>query len=304
MLKKTLLKLGIRFLSFISRLPFWALYILSDILYGVLYYVIKYRRKVVQENLKNSFPEKSQEELDAIEKAYFKYLADLIVEIIKSITISEKELMRRVIVTNPELIQSYFAQGKSIIAVSGHYCNWEFAALNFGCNNDKKFLIIYKPLSNQIFNDLFVMIRSRFGGIPVPMNQTMRKMVQLKNEQTVSVLVGDQTPLKGDTNYFTTFLNQPTAVFLGIEKLAVQMDDVVVFYDMKRVARGYYSYTLVPLIDDAKKTAPYEITEAHVRHLEGMIIKEPQYWLWSHRRWKFKPELVKPLTSPALADIV
>ncbi|MHB8208634.1 lysophospholipid acyltransferase family protein [Mucilaginibacter sp.] len=299
MLKKTLPKLVIHFLSFISRLPFWALYILSDILYVVLYYVIKYRRKVVQENLKNSFPEKSPEERSAIEKAYFKYLADLIMEIIKSITISEKELKRRVIVTNPELLQSYFAQGKSVIAVSGHYCNWEFAALNFCFNDDKKFLIVYKPLSNQSFDDLFVMIRSRFGGIPVPMNQTMRKMVQLKNEQTVSVLVGDQTPVKGDTNYFTTFLNQPTAVFLGIEKLAVLMDDVVAFYDMKRVARGYYSYTLVPLIDEAKKTAPYEITEAHVRHLEGMITKEPQYWLWSHRRWKYKPESVKPLTSAA-----
>jgi KDO2-lipid IV(A) lauroyltransferase len=123
------------------------------------------------------------------------------------------------------------------------------------------------------------------------MKLTMRKMIEHKNELTATVLMGDQTPVKEDTNYFTTFLNQPTAVFLGIEKLAKMMDKVVVFYDMKRVKRGYYTYELILLTDDPKNTTEYEITEAHVKYLEAVIKKEPQYWLWSHRRWKFKPNV-------------
>jgi len=292
MIKTLLLRLSVFLLSLLSLLPFSILYSIADALFIMLYYVIKYRRKVVMENLSNSFPEKSKNELKNIEKEFFKYLCDLIMEIIKTITISEKEMRRRVVVTNPELVQQYFAKGKSIIAVSGHYCNWEYAAMNFCFHNDKKFMIVYKTLSSPVFNKLFIKVRGRFGGIPVAMNQVMRKMVEYKNELTVTVLVGDQTPARTEVNYFTTFLNQPTAVFSGIEKLAKQMDNVVVFYDMKRLKRGYYSYTLVPLIENTKETAPYEITEAHVRYLENMIKKQPQYWLWSHRRWKFKPTVV------------
>ncbi len=290
MIKKGLLRLGIFFLYLTSLLPFWFLYIVADILFLMLYYVIHYRRKVVQENLLNSFPEKSQQERDRIEKEYFKYLADLIVETIKTISISEKEIKRRVTPVNPGVLDKYFEQGKSVIAVSGHYCNWEYAALNFCFYDDKKFIIVYKPLSNDIFDNFFYKIRSRFGGIPVAMSQTVRKMVEYKNEQTVTVLVGDQTPVKAEANYFTTFLNQQTPVFLGIEKMAKMMDDVVLFYDMKRIKRGYYSYELVPIAENAKQTEPYEITKAHVKYLECIIKKEPQYWLWSHRRWKFKPE--------------
>lgn len=290
MIKKGLFRTGIFFLYLISLLPFWILYLIADFLFIVLYYLIGYRRNVTQENLRNAFPEKTQKERNHIEKEYYKYLADLIMETIKSITISEKEIQRRVIPTNPEAVKNYFAQGKSVLAVGGHYCNWEWAALNFCFYDEKKFMIIYKPLSNMIFDAFFYKSRSRFGGIPVSMKQTMRKMIEYKNEVTVSVFLGDQTPVREDTNYFTEFLNQPTAVFLGIEKIAKMIDSVVIFYDMHRVKRGYYTYTIVPLVENAKETAPYEITNAHVKYLETMINREPQYWLWSHRRWKFKPE--------------
>jgi KDO2-lipid IV(A) lauroyltransferase len=115
-------------------------------------------------------------------------------------------------------------------------------------------------------------------------------MVEYRKELTVSVLVGDQTPVMHEVTYFAKFLNQPTAVFLGIEKIAKTIDAAVVFYDMKRVKRGYYTYTLVPLTENPKQTAEHEITDMHVQYLDGMIRKEPQYWLWSHRRWKFRPE--------------
>jgi KDO2-lipid IV(A) lauroyltransferase len=290
MVKKGFIRLGILFLYLTSLLPFWFLYIISDVLFVIIYHIVHYRRAVVQQNLANTFPEKTEKERQDIERKYYHYLADLIVETVKMITVSEKQIQKRVVATNAELVHEYFAKGKSIIAVAGHYCNWEMAALNFNFVTDKRFMIVYKPLNNEIFNDFFIRIRSRFGGQPVAMKQTMRKMVEYRKELTVSVLVGDQTPGVNEVNYFTTFLNQPTAVFLGIEKISKTIDAAVVFYDMKRVKRGYYTYTLVPLTENPKQTAEHELTEMHVQYLEGMIRKEPQYWLWSHRRWKFKPE--------------
>ncbi|SEO81958.1 lysophospholipid acyltransferase family protein [Mucilaginibacter sp. OK283] len=290
MVKKGLIRLGILFLYLTSLLPFWFLYLISDVLFVIIYHIVHYRRAVVQQNLANAFPEKTEKERHDIERKYYHYLADLIVETVKMITVSEKQIQKRVVATNAQLVHEYFAKGKSIIAVAGHYCNWEMAALNFNFVTDKRFMIVYKPLNNEIFNDFFIQIRSRFGGQPIAMKQTMRKMVEYRKELTVSVLVGDQTPGVNEVNYFTTFLNQPTAVFLGIEKISKTIDAAVVFYDMKRVKRGYYTYTLVPLTENPKQTAEHELTEMHVQYLEGMIRKEPQYWLWSHRRWKFKPE--------------
>ena len=151
-------------------------------------------------------------------------------------------------------------------------------------------MIVYKPLSNAIFDRFFYRIRSRFGTIPVAMKQTLRKVVEFKNEQTAIALLGDQTPSREELNYFVDFLNQKTPVFLGPEKLAKLMNSVVLYYDMVRLKRGYYNYTLIPLFEEPNKTEPYQITNTHVKHLENIINREPQYWLWSHRRWKFKPE--------------
>ena len=290
MINKGLSRLSLLFLYLISLLPFWLLYLISDLLFVVLYHIIGYRRKVVQENLRNSFPERTETERKQIEKNYFKYLADLIVETIKMISISKEELQRRVVITNPEVIDRYAKQNKSITAVAGHYCNWEWAGLEFSV--DSRLFFIYKPLSSKSFDDFFIKVRSRFGGIAVAMKQTMRTMVAHRNEFTVTVFAGDQTPIQAEANYFTDFLNQPTPVFLGIEKIAKLIGSAVIFYDMKRVKRGYYTYTIVPLVEDSKNSAPYEITEAHVKYFEMMIKREPQYWLWSHRRWKFKPETV------------
>ncbi len=288
MINKGLSRLGIFFLYLVSLLPFWLLYVISDFLFVVLYYVIGYRRNVVQENLQNSFPEKSIAERADIEKKYFKYLADLIVETIKMISISKEELQRRLICTNPEVVANYKAAGKSVTAVAGHYCNWEWAGTEFSI--DTPLFVIYKPLTSHVFDKFFIKVRTRFGAIAVAMKQTLRTMVSHKNEFTVTVFAGDQTPIREQKNYFTQFLNQPTAVFQGIEKIAKLIDSAVIFYDIKRVKRGYYTYTIVPLIENSKESAEHEITEAHVKYLEGMIKREPQYWLWSHRRWKFKPE--------------
>jgi len=290
MLKNAADSIGIFFWYLASLLPFWFLYLVSDVIYLFLYYITGYRKKVVRENLQNSFPEKSTDERRKIEKQYFRYLGDLFVETVKMISISEKELRKRMYITNPEIVDHYFNQGRSIIAAAGHYGNWEMSALAFGMLTEKKTIIVYKSLSNPAFDFFLNKQRARFGSMLVSMKQTLRTIIALKDELTISVLASDQTPVKHEITYFTTFLNQPTAVFLGIEKIAKMVNSVVLFYRIDVVKRGYYTYTLVPLIENPKDTEQYEITNTHVAYLDKQIKETPQYWLWSHRRWKFKPE--------------
>ena len=290
MIKKAVSYIGIFFLYLLSLMPFWFLYLISDVLCLLVYHIIGYRRKVVEQNLQNAFPEKSAEERKKIEQKFYHHFCDLVVETIKAISISPKQLGKRIVATNPELANKILSNDRKVIAVAGHYCNWELLALGITSITRKKFLIIYKPLSNKVFDHFFINTRSRFKGIPVAMKLVLRKMVELKNEPFMTVLLGDQTPVRHEATYFTNFLNQPTPVFLGVEKMARSFDCEVYFCDMRKVKRGYYTYTAVPLIEDAKAAAPHEITRAHVQYLEKVIREEPEYWLWSHRRWKFNPE--------------
>jgi KDO2-lipid IV(A) lauroyltransferase len=291
MIKKGFSSLGVGFLYLLSLLPYFILYLIADIIFVVIYYIIRYRRKVVQENLANAFPEKTLNERQSIEKKYFHFLADLIMETIKLKTLSAEETIKRVEVRDDALLTNEaFKQGKSIIAAVGHYGNWESGCLRMGLVKERPCIIAYKPLSNPIFDQYFLELRSRFGAIMVTMKGTFRKVVEYRKQVTITVLAGDQTPARDEATYFTNFLNQPTAVFLGVEKLAKATDSLVVFCDVRRVKRGYYSCTFVPLFDNPKLTAEYEITNAHVQYLDKVIREEPEYWLWSHRRWKFKPE--------------
>ena len=278
------------FLKIISLLPFWLLYLISDLLYFFLYYIFKYRRKVVQTNLANAFPEKSQDERKGIEKRFYSFLADMMLESIKSISISPKELKERYKFENLEEITKYLEDGRSVIAVSGHYGNWEWGPLSIPSEFKNDVLVVYKPLSDKKFDFKINSIRSRFGAIMVSMKMTLRKVAEYKNIPHVLVLVGDQTPTREESQYFTTFLNQPTAVFLGIEKIAVKANDAVIYFSIKRIKRGYYKSVVKPLVEFPKKTKKYEITNAHTLELENLIREKPEYWLWSHRRWKFKPE--------------
>lgn len=290
MINRGFSRLGIYFLYLVSLLPFAILYLLADFIYVLLYHVTGYRRETIRKNLLNSFPEKSIEEYRVIEKKYYAYLADLIVESIKTISIGEKELQKHFQILNPELLESYFNKGKSVLGVLGHYGNWEMAALIMGFVTDKKRLVIYKPLNNPVFDAFFKHTRSRFGTTLIPMKSTMRMLAAYRNEPKITVFVSDQTPVRHETQYFTQFLNQPTAVFLGIEKMAKITKDPVVFCDIKVIKRGHYTCTFVPLVLNPQETATHEITDNHVRYLEEVIRREPQYWLWSHKRWKFKPE--------------
>lgn len=292
MIIKGLSRIGVFFLYLISLLPFWILYTISDVLYVVLYRIIGYRRGVVRENLANSFPEKTTIERQIIEKKYYRYLCDLIVETIKTLSISRKEVMRRMLpatIHTNQLVADIFAQGKSILGVAGHYGNWEFAALSCSMMTEEERIVVYKPLANQVFDQLFNKSRSKFGAETVAMKDILRKLVRIKDKRSFTVLLSDQTPVQESVQYFTNFLNQPTAIFLGVEKLAKTLNSAVVFCDIKCIERGYYTYNFIPLTLDPKNTAEYEITNMHVAHLEKTIREIPQYWLWSHKRWKFKP---------------
>lgn len=290
MIVKALTKVAIFFLYLLSLLPFWVLYLISDAVFILLFYVTRYRRKVVQQNLLNAFPEKTEIERAQIERQFYSYLADLMLEAIKLITISEKQLKKHFTLNNPELLDTFFNQQKSVLGALGHYGNWEMSAQILGFSTEKKKLFIYKPLENEVFDTFLKKLRSRFGSVPVAMKATLRTLVTLKNEPKLTVFVSDQTPVREETQYFTQFLNQPTAVFLGIEKMAKMTNDPVVFCDIRVVKRGYYSCTFVPLIIEPKMSSEHEITIMHVQYLEKVIREVPQYWLWSHKRWKFKPE--------------
>ncbi len=290
MLKSVCSRAIIGLLYLLSLLPLEVLYCLALCLFVLLYYVTGYRRSVVDENLRKSFPEKAEEELKEIAKKYYRYLADLVVETIKTISIPKHEIIKRVEGINIDLVNEALDGGRSVIGILGHYGNWEMCAQRFSLLFDKTRIIVYKPLNNPQFDKMMLKVRSRFGANLVNTKTIARHLIKHRNEPTITVMVGDQTPALSELQYFTNFLNQPTGVYLGVEKLAKMTNSSVFFCDIRLVKKGYYSCTFVPLFNESALTAPHEITNTHIGYLENVIKHQPEYWLWSHRRWKHKPE--------------
>lgn len=290
MIKKTFSYIGIFFLNFLSLLPLSLLYFFADLAYYIIYYIFPYRKRVVRENLKNSFPEKSAKELLQIEKKFFSYLTDMVFEVLKMKSISKAELNRRVRFTNLHLVEAYFGRGESTLACTGHYGNWELGMLALGLNLSKPEYVIYKTLNNEVFDQWFYQLRTRFGNKFIPMKQTLRSIASTRNETTMYCFAGDQTPFWNETNYWINFLNQPTAVLLGLEKIALQTNRPVFYFKTKVLKRGYYEIDCIPLCLNPKETEGHQISDMQFDLLEEMIKEEPAYWLWSHRRWKHKPQ--------------
>jgi len=290
MLKNLLSKTGIFFLNSLSLLPLNILYLLADLAYFLLYHVIKYRRRVVLENLHNSFPEKSSQEIKTIEQKYYKHLSCLMVEILKMSTISKAELNRRFKFKNLHLLNNYHEKGLSTLICSAHYGNWEWGTLALGLQTPAEVYPIYKPVSNVEFGNWFTRIRSRFGNHLIPMRQTLRALTESKNRSTIFCFATDQTPLREESTYWVNFLNQPTAILLGLEKIATRTNRPVFYMRVRILKRGYYEVECVPLCLNPAELERHELTNLHVKYLEEIIKEEPAYWLWSHRRWKHKPE--------------
>ncbi len=277
------------FYRIMALLPLRVLYILSDFLYLLLYYFPSYRRKIVGNNLKNSFPEKSEEELKQIEKKFYKHLADICIEVFKVGRMSKSEQMKRFTITNMDVIENLRKEKRDTIAVMGHYNNWEWLSA-WPLYSDYKAVSIYKPLQNKLFDKFIYDTRTRNGMILTSMSNIIREIIsdRKNNINTISAFISDQTPIKSEIKYWTTFLNQDTPVFMGTEKVASKYDMAIVFFHIQKIKRGYYNLNIELLFDHTAGLPEYLITETHVKRLEEIIIEKPEYWIWSHRRWKHK----------------
>ncbi len=273
----------------IALLPFPVFYLFSDVVCFLVYRVIGYRKKVVFENLKKSFPEKTHEELKLIEKKFYSYLIDLMLETLKTLTISKQEAINRCKFSDEttKIFNDLYAEKKSCIIVMGHYGNWEWAGNACSLSTQQQLYVIYHPLTNKNFNNLIVKLRTRFGTKLYAMKDTMREMIKNRHEVNSTAFIADQTPAP-ENAYWTTFLNQDTPVFWGTEKIAQKLNLPVVYVTVNRVKRGYYLINSEILMSDSKNTTEGQISELHTKKLEKDILVQPEIWLWSHRRWKHK----------------
>lgn len=272
-------------------LPERVLYFLSDVLFLLMYRVTGYRKNVVYENLQNSFPEYSESEIRSIAKKFYHHLCDLFLESAVSHFYTEAQALKRMTYKNPEVVNDIYSSGKQIIAVLGHYANWEY--LNtISLIGPYPFIGIYKPLNNKYFDRLTQRNRCAFGGQVVPMDKISRKLIEYKSreEQVLTLFLADQRPMFHQIHYWTKFLGQDTPMFLGTEKLAKKLDAAVVFIKIRKKSRGRYEVEFELITENPRELEPFAITEAHVRILEDLIREQPAYWLWSHRRWKHSYE--------------
>lgn len=270
-----------------SLLPLSWLYLFSDMISFLMRKVIKYRIEVIDGNLLRSFPEKTEQERASIRKKFYRNFADIIVESLKSISISEKEIRRRFVLANPEVFQNIYDQGKGVIMVMGHYTNFEWTAMSIPLLVPQNCFAVYHPLKNKRFNRLIVKIREQFGLKLFSMDDTYPFMLNNPDPKPLYVFMADQSPHFGKIKYRTNFLNQSTPVHLGVENLAKKCDLAVVFIVTERIRRGHYEVRAELLFEDVKDLPQYEVTDTHVQHLEEAIKRHPENWLWSHKRWKY-----------------
>lgn len=271
------------------------LYILSDILFFFIYYIVGYRKKIVKKNLNLSFPYKTEKERLTIEKQFYHHFCDYFVETIKLFHISDQEIASRMIFKNIELVNQYAKQGKSVIMYLGHYGNWEWVtSITLPLDKEVKAAQIYRPLKNKVFNDLFLNLRKRFHSVGISKNNTLRSIIKLrqKNQKVIVGFMSDQTPSIHNIHYWTLFLNQDTPVFTGVERIAQKLDYPVVYLDISKIARGRYVGEIKLISDNPRQEKEFAITEKYIREMEKTILRNPAYWLWTHKRWKHNKENV------------
>ena len=272
--------------TLLSLLPYRVLYILSDFLSFLMYRLVAYRKEVIEQNLRNSFPDKSQAELLQIKKAFYKNFSDILVESIKSLSISEKQARKRFVLKNPEVFQNLYDKDRGLIMVMGHYTNFEWTAMCTPLLVPNPSFAVYHPLKSKRFNRLVVRIREQFGLKLFSMDDTYPFMLNNPAKCPLYVFMADQSPHIGKIKYRAEFMNQSTPVHLGVENLARKCDLAVVFIVTERIKRGYYEMRAELLYEDVQDVPQYEVTHTHLRKLEEAIRNKPESWLWSHKRWK------------------
>ena len=282
-----------RALKLFSYLPFRILYILSDFTYLLVYYIFKYRRKVIEKNIKIVFPDISEEEKLKIIKGFYKNFCDVLFETIKANTISSKDISRRVTYSNIEALDSAKSHGLSAVYLATHNCNWEYMLLSGTIRFPYQVYGIYKPLNNKNFDEFLLKVRSRFGGILVPSDNIIRNIATHKDEVRGIGLIGDQRPHIGNRNkLWVKMFGYDTAYHAGVEVVPRLEKAAVFMAKMVRKKRGYYHIEIVKLKEPPFSNEPNstEIIEMYTRKLEQLIIENPSDWLWSHDRWKYTYE--------------
>ena len=281
-------------LKLISYIPFRALYVLSDGLYYILYYIIRYRRKIVRKNLTESFPTLKGKEILQVEKKFYRYFTDQVLESCKMATISPEDMKKHMKFTNIEAANAVFKEGKTIALYMGHYGNWEWiSSIPLWVAEGVTSVQIYHKLRNDNTNRLILNMRERLGAISVEMRKTARYITEISNTNQVSVIgfIADQSPKKKEVRYFLPFLHHRTPILVGTEKIVKHYGFEAWFLDMKRVKRGYYEAELIRMHEEPASLPDFELTEIYFRMLEKMIQERPELYLWTHNRFKHATKL-------------
>lgn len=273
----------------LSILPFRVLYFISDILFLILFYIIGYRKKVVLDNLKTAFPNKTEKELLVIRRKFYRHFVDIFMEMIKSFTISEKEISKRYKFKNLELLDELYKNGKSLILVGAHYANWEWIMY---LNKVVKYqgCAAYTRVNNKYFNNAILKSRGKFG---VTLKQTSKIIREIEandkaKKQIMYGLLSDQSPQLKKTHYWSEFFGVNVPIHTGAEMLTKKYNMDFAFMDTKKIKRGYYETTFELITDDAKKYADYELTDIFLDKVEKQVKTEPAYYFWTHKRFKHK----------------
>lgn len=273
----------------LSLLPLRILYLISDVLFFLNHYLIRYRKKVILSNLQNSFPNLNNLEISEIAKNHNKFFADFIVESIKCFSITEEEAMLRCKMKNPEILDHLFENNRSIVLACGHYSNWEMAAACLNNSLKHEGAALYKPLANSFLDQKFRQSRSRFGIKLIPKYEAKEFLKENVNKNCIIGFGCDQSPKRSKENLFwTRFLNQDTAIMFGTEKYAIEYNYAVAFMEINRIKRGYYEIELKIIEENPLESSYGSISMKHTQLLEEQIKNDPAYWLWSHKRWKLK----------------
>lgn len=272
----------------LSYLPYRVLYGISNFLSFIFYYLIPYRKKVVLQNLSNSFTAKTKGEIKTICRKFYSHLCDLIVESIKLFSITKEQINKRFVVNNPEILAPYFESGKDVLIVGGHFNNWEMLAAGIDQQVPHDAVALYSKLNNVFFDAKMRASRSAFGLRMVTTKDSFAYFSEEHTTPRMTIFGADQSPTYSKSVHWTTFLNQETAVALGTERFAKKYNLPVLYGAINKVKRGHYTLDIEILCDNPNETEEGEITEAHTRKLEAQILTQPQYWLWTHKRWKRK----------------
>ncbi|WP_242134704.1 lysophospholipid acyltransferase family protein [Aestuariivivens marinum] len=280
------------FLWFISVLPFRLLYILSDIVFILLYYIIGYRKKVVTENLKLVFPYKSKQEIHFIRTTFYRHLCDMFLEMAKTMNISKKEIKNRFHIVNTDELKRLESLNKSVILMFGHYASWEWA---IEIQNHIAFegYGVYKKLSNPYFDRLVRNIRSKFKTTLISTKETISTVTNNESQGVKSVVafLSDQSPRLSKEVYWGKFMDVRVPCFTGAERLAKKLNLTIAYLKVKKVKRGYYKAEIITLTETPKKFKDYELTDLFLREVEKQIYEAPEYYFWTHKRWKHKDKI-------------